>query len=658
MNRDQQVVTAMRVIAAEAIQKANTGHPGMAIGSAPAAFTLFKHMRHNPKNPLWPGRDRFVLSSGHASMLQYTLLHFFNYGLPMSELANFRQLGSLTPGHPEHGHTVGVEASTGPLGQGFGMAVGMAMAEAHQAAVFNRPGYNVIDNHTYVLMGDGCMMEGATAEAASLAGTLKLGKLIALYDSNGITIEGATSIAFTEDVETRFSAYHWHVQVVEDGEDMVALAAALQNAKEETERPSLIIYKTVIGHGSPNQGTSKVHGEPLGAENLAGLKKNLGWAETEPFAVPDEIYAYTRSLTEPMQRGEDEWNALYAAYKKEYPALAAQWEADCAGALPELESDPSFWAFEGKAASRASSGETLNRLYQKLPRLFGGSADLAPSNKTNIKGAGDFSAENYAGKNIHFGVREMAMTCAVNGMALYGGLTPFCATFFVFSDYVKPALRLSAIMGLPVLFILTHDSIGVGEDGPTHQPIEQLAALRATPNTLVFRPADAREVAAGYVAALQHKGPTVLALTRQNLPLYERSGSEALKGGYILREPKGTPDVILLGSGSEVNVLFGAADILSVQGYTARIVSMPSMELFNAQSDAYRESVLPASIRARVAVEAGATLGWHRYTGLDGAVLGIDRFGASAPQEQLFKAYGFTPEHVAETALAVIRAQR
>lgn len=658
MKNDQLAITAMRVLTAEAVQRANSGHPGLAIGSAPAAFTLWKQMKHNPKNPNWPARDRFVLSSGHASMLEYTLLHLFGYGLTIDDLKNFRQYGSRTPGHPEHGHTVGVEATTGPLGQGFAMAVGMAMAEAHLAAIFNRPGYPIVDNYTYTIMGDGCMMEGATAEAASLAGTLRLGKLIAMYDSNRITIEGSTDIAFREDVAERFAAYGWQVQVVEDGEDTGAIAAALEAAREDRDHPSLIIYHTEIGHGSPLAGTPKVHGEPMGQENIDAMKRNFGY-EYGPFEVPDEVYAHMKPIIDGKQAAEDAWNALFAAYEKEYPELAARWKADHRQELPvDLLRDEAFWHFEGKAATRQSSGEVLNRLNAILPNLFGGSADLAPSNKTALKGESSFSAENYAGKTLHFGVREMAMTCACNGIALYGGLRTFCATFFVFADYVKPALRLSALMQLPVLFILTHDSIGVGEDGPTHQPIEQLAALRATPNTIVFRPADAKEVAAGYLAALNAKGPTVLALTRQSLPLYEKTGPDALRGGYILREPKGGPDVILIASGSEVELAFKAADLLSVQGFTARIVSMPSMELFDAQDEAYRESVLPRSIRARVAIEAGATFGWHKYVGLDGAVVGRDAFGASGPQATLFREMGFTPEHVADVALGVIRAQQ
>ena len=653
--KDQFVVTAIRILAAEAIEKARSGHPGTPIGSAPAAYALWKTMKHNPANPKWPARDRFVLSFGHASMLEYALLHFFNYGLSMEEIKNFRQWGSLTPGHPEYGHTVGVEATTGPLGQGFAMAVGMAMAEAHQAAVYNREGFPIVDNYTYTMLGDGCMMEGAVAEAASLAGTLKLSKLIALYDANKITIEGSTDLAFTEDVGARFAAYGWQVIDVADGEEMDDIVTAVEQAKAEKEKPSLIIYHTRIARGTPVEGMAKSHGEPLGADNLAAMKLHYGWEAEEAFAVPQEVYDYMQTVSAPMAQAEADWNTLFAGYKAAYPELAAQWEADQAGQLPDLENDEAFWAFEGKAATRATSGTVLNRLNQAIPNFFGGSADLAPSNKTELKGEGFFSPENPAGKNIHYGVRELAMACAANGIALYGGLRTFVATFFVFADYVKPALRLAALMGLPVGYVLTHDSIGVGEDGPTHQPIEQLASLRATPNTLVFRPADGKETAAAYIAALQHKGPTVLALSRQNLPTYENTGKGALKGGYILRNPKGVPDVILMGSGSEVELLFKAGDILAVQGITARIVSMPCMELFDQQSAEYRQSVLPDDVRTRVAVEAGATAPWYRYVGLDGAVLGRDAFGASAPAGTLFEQFGFTPEAVANRAMQLLK---
>ncbi|MDO4543316.1 MAG: transketolase [Clostridia bacterium] len=653
---EQQAITAIRVLAAEAIQKANSGHPGLVIGSAPAVYTLWKQMKHNPHNPAWTARDRFVLSAGHASMLEYSLLHFFGYGLTMDDIKNFRQWGSRTPGHPEYGHTAGVEATTGPLGQGFAMAVGMAMAEAHMAAKYNRNGYKIVDNYTYTVLGDGCMMEGVAAEAASMAGTMKLGKLIALYDSNKITIEGDTDITFKEDVAGRFTAYGWHVQTVEDGEDTKAIEAAIKCAKEVLDKPSLIIYKTVIARGTPVAGTAKAHGSPLGDENIKKMKETYGWANDEAFDIPAEVYAHFEKLTAPCQGYEDEWNRLFEAYKNAYPELAKQWELDHKKELPiDLLDDEDFWKFEGKTASRASSGEVLNRLAARIENLFGGSADLAPSNCTYLKGKGDFSADSYEGKNLHFGIREFAMAAACNGIALYGGLRTFCATFFVFADYLKPALRLSALMNRQVIYVLTHDSIGVGEDGPTHQPIEQLAMLRATPNCLTFRPADAREVAAGYIAALTHDCPTVLALSRQNLPLYDKSGKDALKGAYILREPKGTPDVILMASGSEVECLFKAADVLSVQGFTARIVSVPSFELFEEQSEEYKKSVFPDSIRARVAVEAAAPFGWHKYVGLDGAIVGIEGFGASAPANRIFEEYGFTGENIAKVALKVIK---
>ena len=653
-NMDRQAITAIRILIAEAIQKANSGHPGLAIGSAPMAYTLWKQMKHNPQNPLWSNRDRFVLSAGHASMLEYALLHFFGYGLSMEDIKSFRQLGSKTPGHPEYGHTVGVEATTGPLGQGFAMAVGMAMAEAHMAAKYNREGFPIVDNYTYTLVGDGCMMEGVCAEAASMAGTLRLGKLIALYDSNKITIEGNTDITFREDVAARFSAYGWQVIDVADGEDTYAIELALQQAKAETGKPSLIIYHTVIGFGTVVAGSTRAHGTPLGAAGLAAMKESYGWAYP-PFEFPDELYEHFERLTASVKHEEAEWSALFSRYETTYPELAAQWKRDHAGELPSEPIDGSdFECFSGKLASRASGGELLNRLATRLPNLFGGSADLAPSNCTHLKGFGDFSAEDYGGRNIHFGIREFAMAAVCNGIALYGGLRSFCATFFVFADYLKPALRLSALMKLPVIYVLTHDSIGVGEDGPTHQPIEQLASLRATPNTLVFRPADAKEVAAGYIAALNHSGPTVLALSRQNLPLYEHSGKAALNGAYILREPKGTPDVILIASGSEVEILFAAADILSVQGYTARIVSMPCWELFEQQSEEYRQSILPASIRTRVAVEAASPFGWERYTGDCGKIVALHEWGASAPAEQLYDHFGLNAETVANAAKEAI----
>lgn len=654
---EQTAIRTMRVLIAEAIQKANSGHPGLAIGSSPAAYTLFKTMKHDPAAPRWDNRDRFVLSSGHASMLLYSLLHLYGYGVTMEDIASFRQLGSRCAGHPEYKHTPGVEATTGPLGQGFAMAVGMAMAEAHQAAVYNRPGFPVVDNYTYTLMGDGCMMEGVSHEAASLAGHLKLGKLIALYDSNKITIEGTTDIAYTEDVKARFEAYGWQVLEVMDGEDTAAIAKALENAKAETAKPSLIIVHTVIGNGTPRAGSPKAHGEPLGEENVRIMKENYGWT-LPPFTVPQGIYDHFAALSQPGKTAHQAWDKLFADYAEAYPKLAAQYKQERSDEIPDFENDPAFWEFPAADASRNSSGVVLNRMAAKMPNLLGGSADLAPSNKTELKGLPFMTAECYEGRNIHFGVRELAMACACNGMALYGGLKVFLGTFFVFSDYVKPALRLSAIMELPVLYVLTHDSIGVGEDGPTHQPIEQLAMLRALPNTLVFRPADARECAAAYIAALNHKGPSCMALSRQNLPLLEGSGMNATKGAYILREPKGTPDIILMGSGSEVELLFKAADLLSVKGYTARIVSVPCFELFEQQDEAYKQSVFPKEIRARVAVEAGASFGWDRYVGLDGETVALDRFGASGPYKKVFPAMGFTAENVDAAAMRVLNRNK
>ncbi len=651
----KQAISAIRVLSAEAVQKAKSGHPGLPIGAAPMAYTLFSQMKQNPKNPGFEDRDRFILSAGHASMLLYSLLHLFGYGLTLGDLQNFRQWGSRTPGHPEFGHTVGVEATTGPLGQGFTMAVGMAMAEKHLAATFNREGFEVVDHYTYTLMGDGCMMEGVASEAASLAGHLKLNKLIALYDSNRITIEGGTDIAFGENVAKRYEAYGFFVQDVADGEDIDAIGRAIAAAKAQKEKPSLIIVHTKIAYGTAKEGKASAHGEPLGEDNIKAYKESLGWS-TEAFDVPQAVYDHFVAMQPRFQQYEDDYNALLAAYAKAYPELYAQWQAWHSGELPAaLLADESLFMAEGKKATRALSGEMLNKLAGYLPNLFGGSADLAPSNKTELKGKAYFSAETPEGANIHFGVREFAMAAICNGLALHGGLRPFCATFLVFADYLKPALRLSALMQLPVLYVLTHDSIGVGEDGPTHQPIEQIASLRATPNTFVFRPADAKETAACYLAALGLQAPAVMALTRQDLPQLPDTSKEACRGGYVLRDPQGTPDLILMGSGSEVELLYQAADILAAQGYKARLVSMPCMELFAKQDAAYQESVLPKAVRKRVSVEAGSTVSWQKYVGLDGQAIGIDRFGASAPASRVFAEYGFTAEHVAEVASRVIQ---
>ena len=653
---EQKVITNIRFLAVEAVQKANSGHPGLPVGSAPMAFTLWKQMKHDPKDALWAGRDRFVLSAGHASMLEYSLLHLFGYGLPMEEIKNFRQWGSKTPGHPEFGHTVGVETTAGPLGQGIATAVGMAMAEARLAAEFNREGFPIVDNYTYALSGDGCLMEGVASEAASLAGHLGLGKLILLYDRNEITIEGNTNLAFTEDVGKRFEAYGWTVFQVADGEDTEAIAKALENAKADTKHPSLIIVRTEIAHGTPKANSASAHGEPLGEEAIKAMREFYGWNE-EPFAVPADVRAYFAELQEGYSKQHAAYDAMLANYKKTYPDLYEKWVAWHDKKLPAaLKADPRLWNVSGAKATRAVSGDVLNIFAEYLPNLFGGSADLAPSNKTELKGKGFFSAENRAGANIHFGIREFAMAAISNGIQLYGGFHAYCATFLVFTDYLKPALRLSALMHLPVVYVMTHDSIGVGEDGPTHEPVEQLAALRATPDTLVFRPADAKETAVSYITALEANQPSVIALTRQNLPQYAETGEGAYKGGYVLKDAKnGKPNVILMASGSEVELLYKTADLLEAEGISSRIVSMPCLDLFDAQDEAYRASVLPKSVRARVAVEAGSAYSWDRYVGLDGETVCLDRFGASAPASVLFKEFGFTPENVvkaAKTALA------
>lgn len=659
-NIDQLAINTIRVLSAEAVEKAKSGHPGMPMGAAPMAYTLWaKVMKHNPADPKWVDRDRFVLSAGHASMLLYSLLHLFGYDLSMEEIKNFRQWNSKTPGHPEYGHTAGVEVTTGPLGQGISSAVGMAMAEAHLAAKFNRPGHKIVDHYTYVLSGDGCLMEGIASEAASLAGTLKLGKLIVLYDSNKITIEGSTDLAFTEDVGKRFEAYNWQVLEVEDGNDIDAIQAAIEEAKKEAEKPSLIIIRTEIGYGCPaKQGKASAHGEPLGEENLLEAKKFLGYNTEEAFYVADEVRDHMKTIMEKGKRAQEEWNKLWESYKKNYPELAEEWEA---WHNPELQvdllNDESYWTFDDKpTATRSSSGEVLNRLAKIIPNLIGGSADLAPSNKSVMKDRGVFSAEDYSGSNIHFGIREHAMAAIANGMSVHGGVRPYVATFFVFTDYMKAAMRLSALMKQPVIYILTHDSIGVGEDGPTHQPIEHLAAIRSIPNFTVIRPADSRETAAAYLAALTRSdSPTALVLTRQNLPQLEGTGPDALKGAYILSDSeKGTPDIILMASGSEVQLIVEAQKVLKEKGVDARVVSMPSWELFEEQSEEYKEKVLPKNVRARLAVEAGSSFGWHKYVGLDGDTITRDDFGASAPADILFKEFGFTVENVVERALKVL----
>ncbi len=651
----QKTINTIRVLAADTVQKANSGHPGAPMGMAPMAYAVWAHaMKHNPKDAAWPDRDRFVLSSGHASALLYSMLHLFDYGVTMDDMKQFRQWGSKTPGHPEYRHTVGVETTTGPLGQGVANAVGFAIAETMMAAHFNRPNFPVVDHRVYAFCGDGCMMEGISSEAASLAGTLKLGKLTLLYDDNEISIEGDTDIALGEDVGLRFEAYGWQVIRVADGNDAKQIIAALDEAKKD-ERPTLIICPTQIGFGCPaKQGKASAHGEPLGDANIAATKEALGMP-AEAFCVLPEVYQHLADISAKNAQQQAQWNDLFVAYCKAYPELAEEWELWHAQELPDsVMMGDDLWQYAGKDATRNTSGEMINRLAKLLPNLVGGSADLAPSNKSNIKNGGDYSAENRAGRNLHFGVREHAMAAICNGIALHGGLRVFCATFFVFSDYMKHAMRMSAIMKLPVTYVLTHDSIGVGEDGATHEPIEQLAGLRSIPDLLVYRPADGHETTAGWLTALLSGLPTCLVLTRQNLPLYDTSDCRALKGGYVLSDSeKAIPDVQLMASGSEVEQIFEAQKALKAEGIDARVISIPCMELFLRESKEYQDSVILPAVRARVAMEAGCTMPWYRFTGLDGEVLGIDRFGASAPAALLFKEFGFTTENVVAAAKRV-----
>lgn len=658
-NIDTMSVNAIRVLAADAVQKAKSGHPGLPLGSAAMAYELWaKHMNHNPADPDWPNRDRFILSGGHGSTLLYSLLHLFGYGLTKEDLMQFRQLDSLTPGHPEYRHTVGVEATTGPLGAGMGMAVGMAAAEAHLAAKFNKEGYPVVDHYTYVLGGDGCMMEGISSEAFSLAGTLGLGKLIVLYDSNRISIEGSTDIAFTEDVKKRFEAFGFQTLVVEDGNNLEEIGRAIEEAKADKTRPTMITVKTQIGYGCPaKQGKASAHGEPLGEDNVKALKENLGWPSEEPFYVPDEVYANYREIAAEKAQVEDAWNKMFAEYCAKYPEMKKAWDEEFDMEIAKkLIDDEEFWTYEDKPeATRNLSGQIINRLKDKVPNLIGGAADLSPSTKTYMKDMGDFSKEDYSGRNMHFGVRELAMAAIGNGMTLHG-LRAFVSTFFVFSDYVKPMARLSSIMKIPTTYVLTHDSIGVGEDGPTHEPIEQLAMLRSMPNFHVFRPADATEtIAAWYSAVTSTETPTALVLTRQNLPQLSGSSKEALKGAYVLEDSaKAVPDAIIIASGSEVSLAVEAKAELAKTGVDVRVVSMPCMDIFEEQSDEYKESVLPKNVRARVAVEALGDFGWGRYVGLDGTTVTMKGFGASAPAATLFKKFGFTTENVVAAVKSVL----
>ena len=657
MNKDQLTINTLRFLSAEAIQKAKSGHPGLPLGAAPAAYTLWaKNMKHNPSNPDWADRDRFVLSAGHGSALLYSLFHVFGYGTTIEDLKNFRQLDSHTPGHPEYGAAKGIETTTGPLGQGIANAVGFALAESHLTAEFNKPGYNVVDHYTYALCGDGCLMEGVSAEAASLAGTMELGKLIVLYDSNRITIEGSTDIAFKENVRERFDAYGWQTLLVEDGNDVDAIDKAIKEAKAETKRPTIIEIKTTIGYGAPNkQGKASAHGEPLGDEEIALAKKNLGWEYTEPFYVPEEVKENGAAVAKAGKEANDAWCEMFKKYRAEFPEMAEKWDVYYGNKLPDLLNNEDFWTYEGDLATRASSEKVLNKLSKIVPNLFGGSADLGPSNKSVMKDREYYSPENPSGSNVHFGIREFAMTAMANAIALHGGLRPYIAGFFVFSDYMKAAMRISALSELPVISILTHDSIGVGEDGPTHQPIEQLAALRSMPGYTVIRPCDTHETAAAWYLALTRKQPTGIVLSRQSLPLLPETGKGALKGAYILQDCEGTPDIILMATGSEVELIYKANVFLTEQGYKVRTVSMPSFEVFEEQSEEYKESVLPNAVRKRVAVEAASDFGWYRYVGLDGKVVSMHGYGASAPAKELFKKFGFTVENVVNTALEVLK---
>ncbi len=657
---DEQCINTIRFLAVDAIQAANSGHPGMPLGAAPAAYTLWdRFLRHNPVNPDWPDRDRFILSAGHASSMLYALLHLTGYDLPLSEIRNFRQWDSLTPGHPEHGLTSGVEMTTGPLGQGLAHAVGLAVAESKLAAQYNTPDLEIIDHFTYALVSDGDMQEGVSSEAASLAGTWKLGKLIVLYDDNGIQIEGSTSMVFTEDVAARFRAFGWHVIDSCDGFDCEEVGGAIRIARENLEQPSLIICKTVIGYGSPGEGTAKVHGSPLGEDGVKSAKERLGWPLEPDFHVPDDVRAHMGSALERGAAAEKEWLNRWERFAAKNPEEAASLASRLEGHLP-----PDWDAGLGElvppggdpAATRSTSGKTLNFLAPRLDSLTGGSADLAPSNNTILEGYGDYGADDYAGRNMHFGVREHVMAGIAGGMALHGGFAPYTATFLTFSDYMRPAIRLAALMGTRVVYVFTHDSIGVGEDGPTHQPVEQLMSLRLIPGLTVIRPADAAEtVEAWRVAILQKAGPTALVLTRQKVPSLDRtagaSAADLQRGGYTLwQSGEDTPGLVLIGTGSETAIALEAGKILASEGINVRVVSMPSWELFELQSRKYRDSVLPPETTARLSVEAGVTTGWERYTGLAGGTAGVDRYGASAPEKVVYEKFGLTAEAVAAKA--------
>ncbi len=663
MNVQQTTINAIRILSAEAIEKAKSGHPGLPMGCAPIGYTLFQNfLKFNTEDLTWDDRDRFILSAGHGSMLNYSLFHLYGYGISKEDLQSFRQLGAKTPGHPEYGHTAGVETTTGPLGQGIANAVGMAMAEAHLAAKYNKDGLKIVDHYTYAICGDGCLEEGIAYEACCFAGTNKLGKLILLYDDNDITIEGNTDVAFQEDIAGRFAAQNWQVlevDLINRPDDVPAIVAAIEKAKANTEQPSIVICHTRIGYGSPLEGSEKCHGAPLGGENLQKSKEKLGW-NYPPFECPEEVFAHCAQAANAGKAKYDAWKKTFCQYEKAYPELAAAYKKQMANEKPDFaELEEELYSFDKPMATRQTSSKILNILAAKMPQLVGGSADLGPSNLSIMKDTdevkyGTFSADDYTGRNLHYGIREHAMAAIANGLQLHGGVQAYCATFFVFSDYCKPAMRLSALMKLPVTYIMTHDSIGVGEDGPTHQPVEQLIMLRSIPGLKVYRPADGKETAAAWVSAMTGNEPTVLVLSRQNLPQYAGSGKEALKGGYILSDCEGTPDVIVMGTGSEIEICIKAQEALAAQGVKARVVSMPCFEEFEKQSAEYKEKVLPKGVKARVCVEAACPYSWYKYAGDCGEMVCMTSFGASAPAGILFPHFGFTAENVVAKALKSI----
>ncbi len=665
---DELCINTIRFLAVDAVQKANSGHPGMPMGAAPMAYVLWdRFLKHNPNDPKWPDRDRFILSAGHASMMLYALLHLTGYDLPLDEIKQFRQWGSKTPGHPEYELTPGVEATTGPLGQGFGNGVGMAIAERWLAEHYNRPGYEIVNHYTYAIVSDGDLQEGVSSEAASLAGTLRLGKLIYLYDDNDISIEGNTDIAFTENVAQRFQAYGWHVIGPIDGMDTASVDRAIRLAQDESSHPSLIICRTIIGYGSPNKaGTASAHGEPLGEEETRLAKERLGWSYKEPFTIPPEVITHLRQAQERGRRQQQEWSARLEAYRQTYPEEARQLENDLGGELPEgWDHDLAglFKAEDKPIATRIASGRVMNAIAQKVHSFTGGSADLAPSTKTTLKDHGHYGFDEYCGHNMHFGVREHAMGAIANGMSLHGGIIPYTGTFLIFYDYMRPPIRLAALMGIRVIYIFTHDSVGLGEDGPTHQPIEQLMGLRTVPELVTIRPADATETVEAWKVALERRhGPTALILSRQSLPVLNRTtlapASGVQRGGYTLWEATATPDIIIISTGSEVHIALEAGRLLQEQGIAARVVSLPSWQLFDAQPAEYRNAVLPPNIRARVSIEAATPLGWERYIGLDGIAIGLSRFGASAPGKMIYEQLSLTARHVVDEALKLLPGRK